>query len=78
MIEQGANPNATDHLGRYLLHLQIAKSNFKGAKALIENGADVNLINQEVKSYRRLIMGVIVFPKVNDKGIIKYLSYNGI
>ncbi|MHC3898010.1 UNVERIFIED_CONTAM: hypothetical protein LBW93_03785 [Wolbachia endosymbiont of Nasonia longicornis] len=21
---------------------------------------------------------VIVFPKVNDKGIIKYLSYNGI
>lgn len=57
LIEQGANPNATDHLGRYLLHLQIAKSNFKGAKALIENGADVNLINQEVKSYQNLIIG---------------------
>ncbi|MFP3027706.1 MAG: ankyrin repeat domain-containing protein [Wolbachia sp.] len=57
LIEQGANPNATDHLGRYLLHLQIAKSNFKGAKALIENGADVNLINQGVKSYQTLIMG---------------------
>ncbi|WP_264375894.1 MULTISPECIES: ankyrin repeat domain-containing protein [unclassified Wolbachia] len=57
LIKQGANPNATDHLGRYLLHLQIAKSNFKGAKALIENGADVNLINQEVKSYQNLIIG---------------------
>lgn len=57
LIEQGANPNATDHLGRYLLHLQIAKSNFKGAKALIENGTDVNLINQGVKSYQTLIMG---------------------
>lgn len=57
LIEQGANPNATDHLGRYLLHLQITKSNFKGAKALIENGADVNLINQEVKSYQNLIIG---------------------
>lgn len=57
LIEQGANPNATDHLGRYLLHLQTAQGNFEGAKALIENGADVNLINQEVKSYQNLIIG---------------------
>ncbi|UIP92745.1 ankyrin repeat domain-containing protein [Wolbachia endosymbiont of Anopheles demeilloni] len=80
LIEQGANPNATDHLGRYLLHLQIAKSNFKGAKALIENGADVNLINQEVKSYRRLIMGG---SELNGEtalsfAIRKYYEYKGI
>lgn len=53
MIEQGANPNATDHLGRYLLHLQIAQGNLKGAKALIENGADVNIVNQEQDGYWR-------------------------
>ncbi|WP_264337228.1 MULTISPECIES: ankyrin repeat domain-containing protein [unclassified Wolbachia] len=53
LIEQGANPNATDHLGRYLLHLQTAKGNFEGAKALIENGADVNIVNQEQDGYWR-------------------------
>ncbi len=52
LIEQGANPNATDHLGRYLLHLQIAQGNLKGAKALIENVADVNIVNQEEDGYR--------------------------
>ncbi|WP_265022911.1 ankyrin repeat domain-containing protein [Wolbachia endosymbiont (group B) of Ischnura elegans] len=51
LIEQGANPNATDHLGRYLLHLQIAQGNLKGAKALIENVADVNIVNQEEDGY---------------------------
>ncbi|WP_410542754.1 hypothetical protein [Wolbachia endosymbiont of Tetranychus urticae] len=25
-----------------------------------------------------IVAPAIVFPKVNDKGIIKYLSYNGI
>ncbi|WP_265041645.1 ankyrin repeat domain-containing protein [Wolbachia endosymbiont (group B) of Melanostoma mellinum] len=80
LIEQGANPNATDHLGRYLLHLQIAKSNFKGAKALIENGADVNLINQEVKSYRRLIMGgsELKGETALSFAIRKYYEYKGI
>ncbi|WP_264683245.1 MULTISPECIES: ankyrin repeat domain-containing protein [unclassified Wolbachia] len=80
LIEQGANPNATDHLGRYLLHLQIAKSNFKGAKALIENGADVNLINQEVKSYQRLIMGgsELKGETALSFAIRKYYEYKGI
>lgn len=53
LIEQGANPNATDKCGRCLLHLQIAQGNFKGAKALIENGADVNIVNQEQDGYWR-------------------------
>ncbi|WP_353279758.1 ankyrin repeat domain-containing protein [Wolbachia endosymbiont (group B) of Xanthorhoe designata] len=53
LIEQGANPNATDKCGRCLLHLQIARGNLKGAKALIENGADVNIVNQEQDGYWR-------------------------
>ncbi len=53
LIEQGANPNATDKCVRCLLHLQIAQGNLKGAKALIENGADVNIVNQEQDGYWR-------------------------
>lgn len=47
LIEQGANPNATDKCGHCLLNLQIAQGNLKGAKALIENGADVNIVNHK-------------------------------
>ncbi|MEC4734499.1 MAG: ankyrin repeat domain-containing protein [Wolbachia endosymbiont of Halictus tumulorum] len=50
LIEQGANPDAQDH-NRYLLHLCIAQGNLKGAKAFIENGADVNIVNQEENGY---------------------------
>lgn len=53
LIEQGANPNATDKCGRCLLHLQIARGNLKGAKTLIENGADINVVNFK----KRMVIG---------------------
>jgi ankyrin repeat protein len=51
LAEHGANLNAVDSGGRYLLHLQIAEGNLKVAKAFIENGADVNVVNQEEDGY---------------------------
>ncbi|MDD9335992.1 MAG: ankyrin repeat domain-containing protein [Wolbachia sp.] len=47
LIEQGANPDLVDHSRCLLLYLQVAKCNFKGARALINNGANVNIKNQE-------------------------------
>lgn len=44
LIEQGANPNTLKN-GCYLLHLQVARGNLKGARALIENGANINIVN---------------------------------
>ncbi|WP_406829270.1 phospholipase D-like domain-containing protein [Wolbachia endosymbiont (group B) of Camptogramma bilineatum] len=43
------------------------------AESLVQakkRGVDIKVILDESQT--------IVFPKVNDKGIIKYLSYNGI
>ncbi|WP_264330940.1 hypothetical protein [Wolbachia endosymbiont (group B) of Erebia ligea] len=40
--------------------------------------AAVNTWLQFSLAYVAAIIITIVFPKVNDKGIIKYLSYNGI
>lgn len=50
LIEQGANPNTLKN-GCYLLHLQVARGNLKGARALIENGANINIVNQEEENY---------------------------
>ncbi len=43
---------------------------------VIQEGAGKNDAKDFVKKLED--KGIIVFPKVNDKGIIKYLSYNGI
>lgn len=51
LAEHGANLDTVDSDGRYLLHFQIASCNLEGAKAVIENGADVNTVNQEENGY---------------------------
>jgi ankyrin repeat protein len=51
LVERGADPNTVDSRKRFLLHLQIAEGYFKGARALVDVGANVNAKNQEENSW---------------------------
>jgi len=46
LIKQGADPNKMLHNQCFLLHIAILKDYLASAKALINNGADINVKNQ--------------------------------
>jgi ankyrin repeat protein len=46
LVDKGANVNAQDHCGQSILHHTVILRNFRGCNFLINNGADVNILDQ--------------------------------
>lgn len=50
LLDAGADPNATDWLGKTALHFAAEKGDLEAAQLLIERGADMNAVEAEYRS----------------------------